>query len=153
MTAQHVIHTRQIPQSVNPNAKEVNPGLKIASIPIKQLQKNWDEIKKQIQVSWMPVALLRDKWYFAASRRYHRFSSHSPRFVAGGRAFTRFLLIGGYLQNPWGNFWNTYPHDCNIWLMRLWFVRRFQNNSWTQGFWTISTSSNWKQHVPTWITS
>lgn len=92
-------------------------------------------------------------WYFAASRRYHRFSSRAPRFVAGGRAFTGFLLIGDYLQNPWGNFWNTYPHDCNIWLMQLWFVRQFQNNSWTQGFWTISTSSNWKQHVPTWITS
>lgn len=43
-------------------------------------------------------------WYFAASRRYHRFSSRAPRFVAGGRAFTGFLLIGDYLQNPWGTF-------------------------------------------------
>lgn len=44
-----------------PGQPRSQPASKL-QLAIKEL-KNWDEIKEQIQVSWMPVAFLRDRWH------------------------------------------------------------------------------------------
>ena len=93
----HPLKKRYHPRSTRSTKKSTR--VKIAASHQRTQKLRWNQRTNPSKLNACCFFARQMTWCFAASRRYHRFSSRAPRFVAGGRAFTGFLLIGDYLNS------------------------------------------------------